>query len=124
MERGRYGRVRKIIVTTKLNNTKGKCMSMIKDMLFESEGAADRMNELAFDLTMRILETGKKDVLKELAALKNKANEYAECVVEVMNFKSEVEREICKDCAKAGFLISVDESIKLCNEILRPDYVG
>lgn len=82
------------------------------------------INEMAFDSTMKILASGKVDIIKELNALRDKVDEYAEAVVGVMHFTSALEREICKDCAKAGFLRSVNESIKLCNEILRPDYVG
>jgi len=95
-------------------------MGQVKEF-FSAEHA---INEMAFDLTMQILASGKVDILKELNALREKADEYAEAVVSVMNFKSLLEREICKDCAKAGFLMSVGESIKICNEILRPDYVG
>jgi hypothetical protein len=95
-------------------------MGQVKE-LYSAENA---INEMAFDLTMQILESGKRDVLKELTLLRGKADEYAEAVVSVMNFRSPLEREICKDCAKAGFLMSVEESIKLCSEILRPDYVG
>lgn len=99
-------------------------MSMLKDMLFESEGATDRMNEIAFDLTMKILETGKKDVLAQLEGLRTHRDMYAEIAVSALNFKSDVEREIAKDCAKAAFLASIEGFKSICEDVLRPDYVG
>lgn len=89
-----------------------------------TQAGQDRANEFAFDLTMAILERGKKDVLAQLEGLRSHREMYAEIAVSTLNFKSDVEREIAKDCAKAAFLASIEGFKAICENVLRADYVG
>ncbi|TXH09256.1 MAG: hypothetical protein E6R04_08765 [Spirochaetes bacterium] len=99
-------------------------MSMIKESLYEYELALSHINDTAFDLTMKILEQGKKDVSVQLDLLRSQAGIYAEATVGALNWKSEIEREIAKDCATAGFLMAINTFKTVCEEVLRADYTG
>lgn len=97
-------------------------MSLFKDRFGENNEQIERMNDLAFDLTMQILDTGKRDVMEAITELGFQADEHAESLVASINFKSDIEREIAKDCAKAGFLAALRAFQNVCGEVLRPDY--
>jgi hypothetical protein len=99
-------------------------MSMSKESLYEYELALSHINDTAFDLTMQILEQGKKDVKAQLKALRTHAPMYAESTVGALNWKSPLEREIAKDCATAGFLMAISAFETVCEQVLRADYVG
>lgn len=98
-------------------------MGVMKQM-FEKEDLINEMNEMAFDLTMQILDQGKRDVLTQVEILKSHADIYAEMVLVNASFRTDLERHIAKDCAKESFKLAMDAFKTVCEEVLRPDYTG
>jgi len=67
----------------------------------------------------KVLQRGKEDVLTAIGTLYFRIDQHADQLVAGINFKSDIEREICRDCAKAGFASALVACKTICEKELR-----